>query len=135
MAALTHAGGVVFRITPEGPQVLVLTARHRLDHWVLPKGHIEAGENPGDAAVREVGEEAGVAAQVLEVLEDVRIRVGEDDQVIRYFLMRAEGNAEPHEGRRSLWLAPREAESLLSFEEARGTLRRASRALSQRGVV
>ena len=107
MAALTHAGGVVFRTTAEGPQVLVLTARHRLDHWVLPKGHIEAGENAVDAAVREVREEAGVGAQVLEALDDVHVRIGEDEQVIRYFLMRAEGDAEPHEGRCALWLARR----------------------------
>ena len=38
----------------------------------LPKGHPEAGESPSDAALREVREEAGVEARLVEPLGDVR---------------------------------------------------------------
>jgi len=122
----------VFRTTADGLQVLIVTAKRRPDEWVFPKGHIEADESAADAAVREVHEEAGVAAELLEPIEDVRIRPGGEEQVIRYFLMRAAGDASPGEGRRALWLAPREAERQLSFEEARGTLRRAGTAMARR---
>ncbi len=41
----------------------VLLHRHRrLQRWLPPGGHIEAGELPDDAAVREVWEETGVRA-------------------------------------------------------------------------
>ena len=38
----------------------------------LPKGHPEEGESPVDAALREVREEAGVQARLVEALGDVR---------------------------------------------------------------
>ena len=44
----------------------VLLHRHRrLARWLPPGGHIEAGELPDDAAVREVWEETGVRATLI----------------------------------------------------------------------
>jgi 8-oxo-dGTP pyrophosphatase MutT (NUDIX family) len=120
----THAGGVVIRTVAGTPHALVITARRNPNDWVLPKGHIEPGESAADAAVREVREEAGVDAELLEPVEDVRLRVGSEDQVIRYFLMRTDADARPHEGRQALWLPARAAEERLSFGEARATVRR-----------
>ncbi|MEO0975458.1 MAG: NUDIX domain-containing protein [Pseudomonadota bacterium] len=51
------AGVVPVRFTPEGTRVLMLRAYR---HWDFPKGGIEAGEQPLDAAVREVQEETGI---------------------------------------------------------------------------
>ncbi len=39
---------------------VLLHRHHRLNRWLPPGGHIEAGELPDDAAVREVWEETGV---------------------------------------------------------------------------
>ena len=33
--------------------------------WSLPKGHIEAGETPEQAAIREIEEETGILGEVL----------------------------------------------------------------------
>ena len=33
--------------------------------WSLPKGHVEAGESPEQAAVREVEEETGIRGRIL----------------------------------------------------------------------
>lgn len=41
------------------PQVLMVTSRGR-GRWVLPKGHIEDGQNDREAAIQEAFEEAGV---------------------------------------------------------------------------
>jgi diadenosine hexaphosphate hydrolase (ATP-forming) len=57
MTDVPGAGGVVFN--PNG-EVLIL--RHRRGEWVFPKGHIDPGETPLQAALREVEEEAGVRA-------------------------------------------------------------------------
>ncbi|MBI1377960.1 MAG: NUDIX domain-containing protein [Frankiales bacterium] len=63
----TSAGGLV--VDRSGPVArAALIARHdrrgRLV-WSLPKGHIEPGETPEDAAVREVEEETGIRGRVL----------------------------------------------------------------------
>jgi 8-oxo-dGTP pyrophosphatase MutT (NUDIX family) len=49
---------VVYR-RGEPPQVLLI--RDPYENWGLPKGHIEGGESPEQAAVREVEEETGLA--------------------------------------------------------------------------
>ena len=48
------AGAVIVRETAEGCRVLLLRA---FDHWDSPKGLVETGESPLEAARREVAEE------------------------------------------------------------------------------
>lgn len=45
-----------------GPRGTVLHRHRRLGLWLQPGGHVERGEAPWDAAVREVAEETGIAA-------------------------------------------------------------------------
>lgn len=48
--------------------------RHReRQTWELPAGHIEAGEGPDRAAVRELYEEAGVVNSSLKVISDYSV--------------------------------------------------------------
>jgi 8-oxo-dGTP pyrophosphatase MutT (NUDIX family) len=56
---LASAGGVVFRRSHGGPLFLLLELRRR-NVWCLPKGLIEEGESPLEAARREVEEETGL---------------------------------------------------------------------------
>lgn len=49
---------MILRDTAIGPQVLMLRA---FRHWDFPKGLMEAGETPRQAAVREVREETGIS--------------------------------------------------------------------------
>ena len=53
------AGGVV---EGRNGELLMIELRNR---WDLPKGHIEAGESEGVAAIREVEEETGVVAEII----------------------------------------------------------------------
>ncbi len=122
---LTHAGGVVYRLERGVARFLLVTARHRRDEWLFPKGHIEAGETPEQAAVREVQEEAGVGAAIVAPLEDVRLHLSGVDQLIRFFLMEAGETGSPGEGRHAVWLDADAACDRLTFRESRESLRKA----------
>lgn len=55
----TSAGGVVFRRTDAGTVVLLIRDSYR--NWGFPKGHIEPGEEPIAAAMREIAEETALS--------------------------------------------------------------------------
>lgn len=59
----TSAGGVVFRLVNGEPRFLLICDAH--GNWGFPKGHVEKGEVPEVAAVREVMEETGLPALTL----------------------------------------------------------------------
>jgi 8-oxo-dGTP pyrophosphatase MutT (NUDIX family) len=126
--ALTHAGGVVHREDHGDVVVLLVRARRDPHDWVLPKGHIEAGETPAQAAQREVREEAGVDATPTNYLGSMTFesRVGELVH-IGLFLMRFVRSVPAQEDREVRWCSFREAVELVAFENTREMLRAAER--------
>ncbi len=91
------AGGVVYRRTDDGIEVVLASRRTRRGDlaWGLAKGGIEDGETREDAAIREVREETGLTAEIeadlgdtkyMYVWDDVRIR-----KTVHFFLMRFTG--------------------------------------------
>lgn len=46
-----------------GPRGVVLHRHKRLGIWLQPGGHVDPGETPWEAALREAGEETGLAVQ------------------------------------------------------------------------
>jgi 8-oxo-dGTP diphosphatase len=65
-APVLAAGGIVLR-QQETPLIAVVRLRKR-NEWVLPKGKLDDGETPRDAAEREVLEETGHQVSVHEFL-------------------------------------------------------------------
>jgi ADP-ribose pyrophosphatase YjhB (NUDIX family) len=63
----TSAGGFVLDRQGRQPKAALIARRDRRGRlvWSLPKGHIEAGETPEDAAVREILEETGIHGSIL----------------------------------------------------------------------
>jgi 8-oxo-dGTP pyrophosphatase MutT (NUDIX family) len=57
------AGGVVYRGDRERIEILLI--HDRFGKTTLPKGHLEEGETEKEAAVREVQEETGIAAEIV----------------------------------------------------------------------
>jgi 8-oxo-dGTP pyrophosphatase MutT (NUDIX family) len=112
---LTHAGGVIYRSRDKVVEYLLVQARKHPSHWVLPKGHIEPGEDPRVTAVREVKEETGQWAWVVQRLDDSRLGTRSSSPVVRFYLMEAvddkkpakQGIAKPAENRKTQWLADR----------------------------
>jgi len=65
------AGAVVF----SDNRCLVIRRADR-EEWILPKGHLEEGEDPAEAAAREVKEETGIDIRVREHIGETRYRFG-----------------------------------------------------------
>jgi len=125
----TSAGGVVFRCEPRGLRVLLIHDGH--GNWGFPKGHVERGEDPSEAARREIAEEAGLnGLQLRASLETIDWFFRAGGRLIHkychFFLFESrEGAAVPQaeEGIRSCeWVSPSEALIRLTHENARRVL-------------
>jgi 8-oxo-dGTP pyrophosphatase MutT (NUDIX family) len=137
----TAAGGVVFRRSGSGIEVALGEQRDRLTGAAtvrLPKGKLDRGETPEQAALREVREETGLATRVVAPLGDVsyvyRDGRGEVAKQVRFFLLElvAEGAGEPDgEFGRVVWCPLEDAETRLSFDTERRILGLARTALER----
>jgi len=127
---ITHGGGIVFRLTREGPRYLLVEASGTQGRWVLPKGRVEDGESGASAALREVGEEAGVRARLIRRLAPVEQKKEGEWIRIAYFLMAYVGRTKPLDRRRVRWLAIDEAIEALDLGKSRRVLRAAHRLIS-----
>lgn len=121
--AYTHAGGIVVRFDGHSPEYLLVSSSANRDLWVFPKGHIELGESPQVAALREVREEAGVRAKVLKNLSESRFSKGEEKVSVLYFLMEYGGPVDADEDREVKWCGYEEARKILSFGDTRKLLK------------
>ncbi len=85
------AGGIVLR-REATPLIAVVRLRKR-NEWVLPKGKLDDGETPRDAAMREVLEETGHEVTLHEFLGTLVYESGGGYKVVHYWRM--EAGAEP----------------------------------------
>jgi 8-oxo-dGTP pyrophosphatase MutT (NUDIX family) len=126
------AGGIVFR-RGEG-EARYLLIRDSYDNWGFPKGHLEDGESPAEAARRETCEETGLEHLVLQgpirVIDwHFRFRGRHIHKYCHFFLFESPaGEACPQldEGITDCqWRPLEEALGILSYDNARGVLKRA----------
>lgn len=126
------AGGIVFRRDADGtPRFLLICDSYR--HWGFPKGHLEDGESPAVAAMRETREETGLEQLILQgpirVIDwHFRFRGHYIHKFCHFFLFESpEGDAVPQveEGiTATRWEPLEQALEVLSYDNARGVLRR-----------
>ena len=83
------AGGIVLR-RGSTPLVAVVRQRKR-NEWVLPKGKLDDGETPKQAAHREVLEETGHDVAIHEFLGTLVYQSGGRSKVVHYWRMEAGG--------------------------------------------
>jgi 8-oxo-dGTP pyrophosphatase MutT (NUDIX family) len=131
------AGGVVVR----GDRCVVIVPTRRAADGskvlALPKGHPDGEESPADAALREVREETGVDATLVEKLGDIRywyMRSGRRiAKVVSFFLLdyvAGELEDHDHEVEHAEWMRLDEAARRLTYKGERDM---AAAALSRRG--
>ena len=135
----TSAGGVVVRAV-DGETQVCLIARERLRMrapaiaapaqpvWCLPKGHVEPGESPEAAALREVQEETGVRARLVAPLGQIAYQFLDPSdgrrcaKVVHYFLCEyLDGTTEQHdaEALEARWMPLAEALERLTYANER----------------
>ena len=126
------AGGVVLR----GDDVVVIVPTRRAANGqkvlALPKGHVDPGETPPQAAQREVREEAGVETTLVDELGEVRYWYQREGRriakLVTFFLFEytagdvADHDAEVEEAR---WMPLDEALHALTYRGEREMVQRA----------
>jgi 8-oxo-dGTP diphosphatase len=88
-APVMAAGGIVLR-RDKPPRIAVVRLRKR-NEWVLPKGKLDFGETPRDAAEREVLEETGHEVTLHEFLGTLVYETRGRSKVVHYWRMEADG--------------------------------------------
>jgi 8-oxo-dGTP pyrophosphatase MutT (NUDIX family) len=127
------AGGVVMN---EANEIVVIVPTRRAADGskvlALPKGHPDGEESSLEAALREVREEAGVDAEVVDSLGEVRYwyqRGGRRiAKVVEFFLLRyvsGDVGDHDHEVEQARWVPAEEAVKTLTYAGERDMVRRA----------
>ena len=125
------AGGVLFK--GRGDAVVLLHRRNNT--WVMPKGHVEPGETTDQAALREVAEETGLQARIVQEVGTTRyvFRLPWDstpiEKTVHWFLMEV---ADLHVALepwfdRVLLVSAHDAATMLTYPADRDILRQALR--------
>lgn len=129
------AGGVVFRKTGDKVEVVIVQVVPEL-RWQLPKGVIDEGETREQAALREVREEAGVDADLMDYLDTSEYwftvdRDGEPKRChkfVHFFLMKYRSGDvanHDHEVAEARWVKIDAALEMFAFDSDRNVVRKA----------
>ena len=131
------AGGIVFRALAGHRAEVALISVGDPPRWQLPKGLVDAGETPETAAAREVREEAGIEATIVEKLKLVeywyQATVGEKrvryHKYVHFFLMKyVSGDVadHDHEVNEARWMELSKALEIIAFKSERAVLEQAA---------
>ncbi|MGI8588561.1 MAG: NUDIX hydrolase [Chloroflexia bacterium] len=133
------AGGVPYRVGADGGLEILCLERPRYSDWSLPKGHIEEGETPQEAALRELTEETGVRGEIKARLATVEYpitgRSGRPaTKVVDHYLIEVAPDSppagpQPSEQDIPHWLPFKTAVAAMTHEADANSIRRAAVAL------
>jgi 8-oxo-dGTP diphosphatase len=127
------AGGLVWRKTPHGLEILLIH-RQRYADWSLPKGKLKPGESWQEAALREVLEETGLRTVVGDLAGDVFYYLNGCPKIVLYWNMtvvEADRNRQPQAENAAevdalQWVSIPLALEQLSYRDERQLVQRAS---------
>jgi 8-oxo-dGTP pyrophosphatase MutT (NUDIX family) len=126
MPIVRQSGAIVVRLDGKEPRVLLVTAKRSPRSWIFPKGHIEKGESPEEAALRETREEAGVVGKLIAPAGVLEYGFLGAKARVEYFLLEFTREAGPPEnGRSRIWCRFDDAFERLSYKNTRKLLRKA----------
>ena len=125
------AGGIAIRVEEGVAYAACIGRRNRAGRleWCLPKGHIEQGETPEIAAVREVAEETGIEAEIIQPIGVIDYWFTGDDRrvhkTVHHYLLEARGgiittdNDPDHEAEVAEWVPLSRLVQRLAFPNER----------------
>lgn len=140
-ASTTTATGAISQqpTQPTATVEVVLVGRAWDNFWVLPKGTPHEGESTEEAALREVGEEAGVSARIVGELGSIHywfsrhgVRYSKE---VFYYLMEAVGgdvSLHDHEYDDARWFPLDEAPGKLAYANEAEMAQRAATLIHER---
>lgn len=122
-------GAVVFKIVG-GEKRFLLIKNKRSAHWGFPKGHIEPGETPQEAAKREVLEETGLNVEFIPdfICESEYTIHGKVEKTVSIFLAitdNSETVIQEDEIEGYMWLSYQDALGVLKFENDKNIIKNA----------
>ncbi|WP_029521434.1 NUDIX hydrolase [Persephonella sp. IF05-L8] len=134
------AGGVVYRKNEEGKlEILLIRVKNR---WSFPKGNIERGEPRDQAALREVKEETGVDAEIVEYLGEVdywySMELSRIHKFVYYYLMKYVGGdivPQKEEIDEAKFVPFEEVENMLTYPTDKKIFERAVKVLKKLGEI
>jgi 8-oxo-dGTP pyrophosphatase MutT (NUDIX family) len=133
------AGGLVVRRFHGRPWLACIRVKSG-EVLALPKGHIDPGESAAEAATREVREETGLDATLVEKLEDVRYWYRRSGarvfKVVSFYLFRYRSGSvrdHDHEVDSAEWVPLADAPRLLAYPGERSVAEAALRRLEESG--
>jgi len=130
---MEYSAGII--VVKDGECLLVHSKEN--EEWGFPKGHLEEGETEEEAAQRELHEESGVTAELVEGFKEqvhYRVHQGNTPKRATYFLGRAVSESErTHKDEIDdvRWSTYEEAYTLLPHDDLKEALEKAQRFLKE----
>jgi 8-oxo-dGTP diphosphatase len=135
------AGGVVFRKQGERTQVALISVGDE-GRWQLPKGLVNSSEEPETTALREVQEEAGVEAELLDFIDRIEYwyygtrkgnRIRYHKRVDFYLMRYLSGDVgdHDHEVNEAAWIELVQAQEKLAFKSEKDVVLKAAKMIEE----
>ena len=123
------SGGIVL----EDGRVLMIQVRDigGSELWTFPKGGVENGESPEEAALREVGEETGYEARIVAPLGEIRYQYRWKGSIhkkrVAWFLMKPMSKKQNHDDEvlGAEWVEVEKAKTIAGYPSDRKLLQEA----------
>ncbi len=133
------AGGVVFKKEDEKVYILLIRVKKR---WSFPKGNIERNEKKEEAALREVKEETGIEAEVIDYLGDIEywyyLEGFKIHKFVYYYLMEYKsGKITPQKEEidEAKFVELEKCYEILSYDKDKNILKKAEEKLKNLGII
>ncbi|MCR4284380.1 MAG: NUDIX domain-containing protein [Parcubacteria group bacterium] len=114
---IQKAGAIILSKDDQSKIALLYSGKQK--DWSFPKGHIEDGEDPTNAMIREVKEETGLLVEILCDLPDINYTHPNGNNIsIKMFLVQSEDDTllrPEFKGDDIKWVPTNEVSSVLSY--------------------